>query len=489
MSINSLDLQADKEHLVFKQGAYYFLGLLAGGYMLLWVAVFNGYAVFYPDSGEYLGVSFYLQPTMYRGIGYSIFIRLVSFGSSPWLIVITQSAIAIFVLHSLFRFMIRRSGPFEREGRIFLGLIVFLSVGTTLPWFVGQIMPDAFTGLALLALFLLFYDSRISAERTVLLSIVLGISAGVHITHLLTIVFLLLVICVLRIFGVCLEMWPVRSTRGIVAFVLVPVLSVTALLAASNGRSGYGYSLSPARPLFLFGRLMESGLAGDYLRQRCGSEQFVACKYLDNLPKSSEEFLWGLHPLLGEMGGWSGAKGEASQIVYGTIWHSPVRFAAECGKQMLRQFAAISAGSGNYAIRSGREIDGFRELYPGDVPKYLASRQSVGKLEMDAHLLSPIYLFVFWCSLGVCIVALYTKRFRAKKANQLFIVALTFLFANAQFTGALATVNDRYQARAAWLMALCCAAYVIPHLPRWRKNEHVDKKVSKAQEIPGAVEF
>ena len=263
--------------------------------MLLWVAVFNGYAVFYPDSGEYLGVSFYLQPPMYRGIGYSIFIRLVSLGSSPWLIVVAQSAIAIFVCTLLFRFMSRQSGPFEREGRIYLGLIAFLSVGTPLPWFVGHIYAgNAFTGLALLALFLLLYDSRIPPERTVLLSAVLGISVGVHITHLLTIGFVLLVIYVLRIFGVCREMWPARSTKRIVASVLVPILCVAALLVASNWRSGYGYSLSPARPLFLLGRLMESGLAGDYLRERCGNEQFAACKYLDNLPKSSEEFLVGL---------------------------------------------------------------------------------------------------------------------------------------------------------------------------------------------------
>lgn len=478
MSIRSLDVQTEKDPLAWRQRAYYFVGLLAGGYLLLWVAVFNGYAVFYPDSGEYLGVSFYLQPPMYRGIGYSIFIRLVSFGSSPWLIIVAQSAIAIFVLHSVFRFIIGQNRPFEREGRIFLGLVAFLSFGTTLPWFVGQIMPDAFTGLGLLALFLLLYDARMSAERTVLLSAVLGISVGVHLTHLLTISFLVLVIGVLRMFGVCREMWPARSTKGILAFVLVPILCVAGLLAASNGRAGYGYSLSPARPLFLLGRLLESGLAGDFLRERCGIEQFTACQHLQNLPKSSEEFLWGSHPLLGEMGGWSGATGEASRIVSGTIWRSPGRFIAECGKQMLLQFAAITAGSGNYAIRGGREIDGFRELYPGDVPKYLASRQSVGKLAMDAYRLSFLYVFVFWCSFGACILAMFRKSVRTRMANQLFILSLIFLFTNALITGALATVNDRYQARAAWVMALSCAAYAIPALLRRRTTHLVDAEGS-----------
>lgn len=166
--------------------------------------------------------------------------------------------------------------------------------------------------------------------------------------------------------------------------------AITALLALSNWRSGFGFTLSPAKPVFLFGRLIESGLAADYLQQRCGIEQFTACKYLHNLPKSSEEFLWGSHPLLKEMGGWNGAAGEASRIVSATIRQYPVRFVVGCVRQMLRQFFAFTAGSGNYSIRSGPEFEGFRELYPGDVPKYLLSRQSNGKLAMDAYRVTPV---------------------------------------------------------------------------------------------------
>jgi hypothetical protein len=107
--------------------------------MLLWVAFFNGYPVFYPDSGQYLWVSFDLQPPIYRTISYSIFIRLVSFGTSPWLVVIAQSLIVIFVLRSVFNFIVRQNAPSERGGLVFLGLMVFLAFGTTLPWFVGQV--------------------------------------------------------------------------------------------------------------------------------------------------------------------------------------------------------------------------------------------------------------------------------------------------------------------------------------------------------------
>jgi ABC-type multidrug transport system fused ATPase/permease subunit len=383
--------------------------------------------------------------------------------------VIAQSVIAIFILHSAFNFIVRQNALPERGGLVFLGLMVFLAFGTTLPWFVGQIMPDVFTGLSLLSLFLLLYDSNISLKRTLLISAVLCISIGTHITHLLTLTLLLLAIFVLRTFGAFREFWPTQSTKGIVACVLVPIMAVTALLALSNWRSGFGFALSPGKPVFLFGRLIESGLAADYLQQRCEIEQFTPCKYLHNLPKTSEEFLWGSHPLLKEMGGWSGATGEASRIVSATIWHYPVRFVVECVRQMFRQFFAFTAGSGNYPIRTGPEFEGFRELYPGDVAKYLLSRQSIGKLAMDAYRVTPVYAAVFWCSFGVSLMALFTRRLRVRMANQLFVLTLIFLFANALATGALSGVNDRYQARASWLMGLCCAAYVIPYVLRRRK--------------------
>ncbi len=441
--------------------------------MLLWVAIFNGYPVFYPDSGQYLWVSFDLQPPIYRTISYSIFIRLVSLGTSPWLVVIAQSVIAIFVLRSAFNFIVRQNTRSERGGLAFLGLMAFLAFGTTLPWFVGQIMPDVFTGLSLLSLFLLLYDSKMSLGRTVLISAVLCLSIGTHITHLLTVTLLLLAIFVLRSFGAFREFWPTRSTRGIVACVFLPIMVITALLALSNWRSGFGFTLSPGKSVFLFGRLIESGLAADYLQQRCGIEQFTSCKYLHNLPKTSEEFVWGSHPLLKEMGGWSGASEEASRIVSATIRHYPVRFVVECVRQMFRQFFAFTAGSGNYAIRSGPEFEGFRELYPGDVPKYLLSRQSIGKLARDAYRVTPVYAAVFWCSFGVSLMALFTRRLRVRVANQLFVVTLIFLFANALATGALSNVNDRYQARASWLMGLCCAAYVIPYVFHRRKAHSV----------------
>ena len=55
LSTTSLNLHSStNSHLAFRQEVNYFLLLAISSYMLLWVAVFNGYPVFYPDSGQYL---------------------------------------------------------------------------------------------------------------------------------------------------------------------------------------------------------------------------------------------------------------------------------------------------------------------------------------------------------------------------------------------------------------------------------------------------
>ena len=111
-------------------------------YLLLWIAIFNGYPIVYFDTGEYLFNSFTLARSPYRSIIYSLFIRLASWGMTPWLIVLAQCAITIYVLHAVFEYIVQKSPALECKRLCFLGLVAFLAFATSLPWFVGQLMPD-----------------------------------------------------------------------------------------------------------------------------------------------------------------------------------------------------------------------------------------------------------------------------------------------------------------------------------------------------------
>jgi hypothetical protein len=441
-----------------------FLALGIAAYLLLWVAIFNGYPVVYPDTGEYLIDSLVLQPPVYRTIIYSLFIRLVSFGMTPWLVVLGQGVITIFMLCTVCDYLFQNRTASERRPVVFLGLVVFLAFGTSLPWFVGQLMPDVFTGVLFLSVFLLLYDSKLSLERTSLVSFVLSISVGCHLSHLVELTLLLVAILVLRAFEGARQFWPTRSTKGIIGFVLVPIMASAAVVALSNWHEEMGFTLSPGGHMFVLGRLVESGLVGDYLEKQCAIEQLTPCKYLHDLPRTADEFLWGSHPLLREMGGWLGSKKEANKIVFATIRHSPIRFLAECSKQTLRQFVSFKPGEGNSSFRSQSLFKVFQQLFPGDIPRYQLTKQWTGSLQKFAHRLTRLHTVVFWSCLGASLVVLGTRGVRARAANQLFVLTLIFLLSNALVTGALSTIHDRYQSRVSWLMGLCCAAYVVPVL-------------------------
>lgn len=432
------------------------------GYLMLCVALFNGYPVFFFDSVDYMWDSLTLHPLPYHPITYAAFIRLVSFGTNPWLVVVAQSALTIFVLHAVFRYIVREYPPSKHAPLCFLGLTGFLAFGTTLPWFVGQVMSDIFTGLLFLCLFLLLYDSNLSRMQAVQISVVLGLTVAAHASHFLCVAVLLLAILILRAFKSARAFWPRRSIKGIAAFVLVPILLAIGFVSWANWRAGYGFTVSPAAPCYILGRLMESGLAESYLEQRCQIEHLTPCKYLHHLPIKADDFLWGGHPLLNEMGGWIGARQEANKIVWGTILHSPGRFAAECLRQTLRQLVTFRAGYPTYSDQNNAIMRLLGFIDPGAANKYRYSRQWSGSLAGDARKLSRAYTAIFCCSLLVCIVQLVRSRSSTTPADPLFVLTAIFVVVNAGIMSSLAILDDRYEARVIWLVPLCCAAYILP---------------------------
>lgn len=432
---------------------------------MLWVAILNGYPIVYPDTGEYLQRSLELSQSPYRAILYSIFMRLSGASVTPWLVIFVQSVMTVYVLCLVIDYFIRENADEEgwsrRDTLAFFALIMFLAFGTSLPWFVSQLMPDIFSGIAFLAVFLLLYDVDLSVWRTTGLSIVLFISVGSHLSNFPSLVLLLAAVLVLRFFKGARLLWPEQSIKRGLVLVLVPILASVGLAMVKNWRSGFGFTPSAGTSGFLLGRLIESGLARDYLEQQCKVEQLTPCRYLDNLPKSSDEFLWGSHSLFTQMGGWIGSRPEASKIVYGTIRRYPFRFLFDCGKQMIRQFLAFGAGYRNDALRDGNTVEVLKHFWPAEVPIYEAAKQWSGQLQRIASRVYPVYQVVFWACLCAGLGLLIVRRSEAGRFSQLFPLTVIFLFSNALVAGAVSGVHDRYQSRVAWLVGFCFALYLL----------------------------
>jgi hypothetical protein len=448
---------------VARSGWVQILEVAIAGSVLLWISVFNGYPLVYPDTGQYLIDSFTFDVPSFRTIYYPVFMRLTSFGITPWLIVFAQSALTVFVLCLCLEFVLEHNVSSRLRTHLLLGVVLWLACATTLPWYVGQLMPDIFASLLFLSMFLLLYDQRLTTGKSVALALVVAVSTASHLSHLVSSVVILLAIAVLRAFRRTQCFWPARAKKQLAWFVLTPILAGSFAVALSNWSAGWGFTLSPAGRMFIVARLFASGLAQRYLQQDCKVEHLKACEYADNLPSNENQFLWGHSPVFEAMGGWNNSKREASKIIRGTVRNSPGALLWECTKQMFRQFITMKPGEGNESLEETMPyfIKNFRRFYPEDVPTLEATEQWRGGLKELAHRLSGVDTVVFWCSMGGCWLFIVWRRRYTDPEGKLFVFVFICLWSNALVAGSLSNVTNRYQSRVSWLMAFCFTAYLV----------------------------
>jgi hypothetical protein len=114
--------------------------------LFLLPAAINGFPFVYSDTGVYLGMSG-IRHFSGRPASYAIFNRLVDLRLSPWPSAILQSLVTSWTIWRFASSLFHVTGPLR-----LLSLAVALTFGTSLPWFVGWIMPDIFDYCPCLAL-------------------------------------------------------------------------------------------------------------------------------------------------------------------------------------------------------------------------------------------------------------------------------------------------------------------------------------------------
>lgn len=425
-------------------------GLLAAG-LLLWVAWYNGYPTVFSDTGSYLvtGAFFYAMPP-FRAPGYSMFTRMTSLGLSGWYVIAAQAVIAVYVLYEACDYLV--DGDRELRERLFLGSVCVLAAGTSLPWLVSLLMPDVFAGVLFLSAFLLAFAGKLSAVRRASLAVILVISVSAHSSLLpISICFVPAAIVMRRMAS---RQAASLSMRSAATWLVVPVLAAGVFTVTLNREMGLGFRIAPAGNDFLLGRLFSDGLAARFLHDSCPKHDFIACRYLGNLPRTQEEFLF-QHPLLRDL---RGHDDEKAAIVRGTLRAFPLRFAASSVRGTFLQLAAIRTGD---EIRSyGAKYwnnSAMQRVFPLDVPAFSRSRQMRGALLSLANGAAKIDSITFWLSAVLCLWIARTGRFA--RINGLFYSALAFLFINAAVCATFAGVYDRYQSRVAWIIPFCLVAY------------------------------
>ncbi len=413
--------------------------------LLLGAALYNGYPLTFWDTRAYVEHAGSLLPRTDRLIGYSVFIRAFSFHGSLWPVVIAQCALVAWLLARLSRSLVgSSSGPRQ------LALIFFLTSVTALPWISGQLMPDVFAPILVIALFLLVEtDARDRFEKGALLGIVAG-CVGIHLTHFPMGI------------GLCLVAWRVHrgADRGrALARVGPPLAALVVGLVAIAGFNGVRtgrVSLASGSDAFILGHLVESGIASKELDEHCPERAYLLCPYRRSLPMPADDFLWvdrlDLHP-------WENA--DAIRVESRRLFRDSLREHPLLHARVFIEYTVAAL----FAVGTGEGLDGEAQYLvepqiaryaPRDVAAYRAARQQFSAVPLAAirGIQTPIAIaLVAVGAVALAVLSLRGRIFR-DPASRFLAFSCAALVLNAVLTGNISGVHDRYGARLAWIVAV-----------------------------------
>ncbi|WP_237215490.1 hypothetical protein [Falsiroseomonas oryziterrae] len=424
------------------------LAVVLGGLILAWPAAWNGYPLVFADTGTYLGQALLLYLGWDRPATYSVFAHALHWRLTLWTIPVVQGLVTAHLLSLVLRTLGR---PGARAVLLACGL---LALATGLPFLVAQVMPDLFTTLVVLALWLLGFGwERLGRwERWyVLLLATAGIAF--HLSHVPLAAGLAIVAGAVT--WVARGAPPALGAAGRMAAPLgVAMLALVALNAAGHGR----LSLSPFGSVFMAARLIDDGPGLRTMDARCEEAGWQVCAWRAQLPMGFNHFLWEPDAPLARMGGGKAWGAEASDIVRETLAREPGAVVAETLRNAWRQFVWFGTGDG---LEPWRGVPGPEPLivrfFPGELGAFRESRQYAGLLQPEARALSPLHVALGWLGLALLPAAAWLRR-RDLPALALCLMVLAASLGNALVTGGLSGVNERYQGRIAWLFPFAVAA-------------------------------
>lgn len=433
--------------------------------LLVWPALWNGYPLVFADTGTYVHSSFGLRVPFDRPAFYGVFLILTHWGLSLWLVVLAQSAILVALLRILLRRELPQASQTARDLAL-VGVAMLLAVGTALPWFSAQIMPDVFTGAGVVTVYLLARFPDEDRVQTYFLRAVFVTFLLVHLSHVPLGVGLL---C-----AAALVSWATprvhfggnfRAAWICVAIGLVvpPVFHLV--------RTGDVF-YSRASHAFLLGRFVENGFIEKLLEERCPEVDYALCPYRDQLGRDAVAFVWDPSSPLQAIGGMEGSATEANRMIRDSLQSHPAEHVVTAFQNTGRQMFTKDLGDGLAAhTEETWVVQTLARRFPWENGLHAASRQQSGALWRDTRAFvgfqRSLWLGAALASLGG--LALFASG-RAVPAVELHVFGWLAVLANAAIVSNLSATVDRYQARISWLIPLAVAVTVLAAIERRRDS-------------------
>ena len=441
------------------------LALLIGTVSLSWVAIINGSPLFFADSGTYIRTAMELYFSVDRPVTYGLLIAPLLRTAGPWAVVAVQAAVTAWLVMLVARRVVGRTNLAS------ISCLIVLAGLTSLPWFVGQIMPDLFAGLLPLLVFLIIMPPRPGLLFPGLLfpGLLLALLAAMLAMHF-SLVPVGLAIIVSGTAAACPFLpWRVALGRGGCALVAVAIAVLG--LSAVNLVVVHRFAPSVSSNMFLAARLLDTRIGQITLAEACGQETMKLCDerpFLED-PKRDQpgqEWLWHADAPRGRLAAADPARLEKEE---GELVRLAIRghldfVIASALHGWAEQLTRFRTGDGLIAYGNETQIDQqLRRHFPIAAGWWDGSRQKRGTLL--EHVVPAIPWLVLLGAAASPIILVLAFRRQDGPLFMLTVIVMVTVVVNAAVCGALSGPADRYEARVAWLLPFL-AMISIPRLSR-----------------------
>lgn len=418
--------------------------------LLLAPALWNGFPIIFHDTGGYIGRVLEMNLAPGRSFFYGVFLWATSLGWWWFFgVVLVQSLVVLRLIHLLLRCHELPQGPLP------LAMIVaILALATGVSWYTAQLMPDILVPLTVLSLWLLgFRAKRLRGWEKMEVSSVALLGLLSHMSCLA--LGIGLAGCILacrwltgnwRLNDRATPLLPV-ATVG-VALVLMPLVHGLFL-----GKWGY----TPGGPAFLYGRLVQDGVAERWLAENCPVPGIQLCGLQERLPTTADDFLWnGGSPFI-DIGSWNEEAGrELGFLVKRSFLDLPGMTVGTGLVSAARQLTMNATGDGLDEFHGAARGTFSSDLGPTVSREFNAARQQAERFTEE--LFAPfnrVHLPVANAStFALLLIAAWGIWKGRGDLSLLALFVFVALCGNALICGALSNPHDRYQSRLVWIATL-----------------------------------
>ena len=433
------------------------ISVIAGSVLvLLGPALWNGFPFMFYDSGVFIELAVQGGFSPERSAFYASFLSAFRPSFSLWPAMVAQVLMTVLIMAAFARALL----PNLSAGRFFI-LIMVLCVGTGLPWYAAEILPDILAPLLVICLYLLgFHADKLTWAHKVALTAAAVLAATSHASHLGLAAGLAVFVALMQI--ATRHMALASASPRWRLPVLVFSLSLLALVTSNFVRTGDVF-ISRSGPAFVLGRLVQDGIVKRLLDDTCPESGYRLCAYKDDLPRDANSYLWGQDSPFWKLGGFEGTADEAKSIIVESLKRYPLLHLKAASRNTLEQLVTFETGDGIEPLFDV-PIPPMQRQIPEQVEDYRAARQQNDQIEF--RWINVLQVPVGAASIVALAAILVAAGWRRNWSDRFFLPAflLIALFGNAFICGALSNPQDRYQSRLIWLA--CFAVLLLAKRPR-----------------------